>query len=405
MARPSQQIFVTLFLAFVVGVFVSPRMPASTVALNYYTHSIHVNGTERQVRVPEGYRLELVTTELRGPRMISIGPAGELLIGSKSGLIYRLAQPYREVEVLARVGGYPHSLLVRDDELFVARTDGVYAIGYTSGNPLDMVRARTVATLPSGPGHNTRTIALGPDGRIFVSLGISSNCSEQFLGEPYAFDQRRGGVLVLNETVEPPVWETFASGLRNPVGFDWHPGTGVMYASNNGPDHLGYENPREYFSKLAPGSFHGMPWFQYDGERLRRDGCASGEPPLPIGQVAVPVATFPARNAPMAVGFIPIGAMDPSLEGDAVVALRGSWGTLPSGSASGDPATRREPKLVVVRFESGVAARVDDLVTGFQLENGKRWARPVGAKVGPDGALYFTSDEGVNSVFRLVRLK
>lgn len=244
--------------------------------------------------MPEGYRLELVTTELRGSRMILIGPAGELLIGSKSGLIYRLVQPYREVEVLARVGGYPPSLLVRDDELFVAGTDGVYAIGYTSGKPLDMVHPRTVATLPSGPGHNTHTIALGPDGRICVSLGISSNFSEQFLGEPCAFDQSRGGVLVLNETVEPLVWETCASGLRKPVGFDSHPGTGVMYASNNGPDHLGYENPREYFSKLEPGSFHGMPWFQYDGERLRRDGCAAREPPLPIGQVAVPLATSPA---------------------------------------------------------------------------------------------------------------
>lgn len=107
----------------------------------------------------------------------------------------------------------------------------------------------------------------------------------------------------------------------------------------------------------------------------------------------------------MAVGFIPLGAMDPSLEGDAVVALRDSWRTLPSGRASADPATRREPKLVVVRFESSVAARVDDPGTRFQLENGKRWARPVGAMVGPEGALYFTSDEGANSVFRLFRLK
>ena len=405
MAIPNRQIFTTLALLFVFAGASQPAARAGTGALEYYSHSLRVDGIERQVTVPEGYRLELLSSDFRGPRLLSFGPANELLIGSKSGLIYRLAPPYTEVEVLARVGGYPHSLLVRADELLVARTDGVYAIGYAPEKPLDTSRVRTVARLPAGSGHNTRSLALGPDGRVFVSLGISGICSEQYLGAEYEFDNRRGGVMVLNETVSPPVWEAFASGLRNPVGFDWHPSTGVMYASNNGPDHLGYDVPPEYFSKLTSGSYHGMPWFQYDGERMRRDPCASREPPLPMEQVSLPVVTFPARNAPMGVGFVPIGAMDSSLEGDALVALRGSWGTAPSGSTSGDPATRREPKIVVVRFASGTATRVDDLVTGFQVANGKRWARPVGIKVGPDGSVYFTSDEGINALFRLVRLK
>ena len=103
----------------------------------------------------------------------------------------------------------------------------------------------------------------------------------------------------------------------------------------------------------------------------------------------------------MAVAFVAKGAMDARLEGDAVVALHGSWGTLPSGSASGDPASRRHPKLVVVRFVDGRAERVDDLITGFQLADGRRWARPVGVALGPDGALYFTSDAGIEGLFRL----
>jgi glucose/arabinose dehydrogenase len=62
-------------------------------------------------------------------------------------------------------------------------------------------------------------------------------------------------------------------------------------------------------------------------------------------------ATFPARSAPMAIAFVPRGALSPDLEGDAIVALRGSWATRPHGRASWDPATRREPTLVRVRFE------------------------------------------------------
>ena len=197
-------------------------------------------------------------------------------------------------------------------------------------------------------------------------------------------------------------WETFGSGLRNPVGYAWHPQTGVMYASNNGPDHLGYDQPPEYFSRVTAGSFHGMPWFQFNGQQVRRDDCVASRPPRPVADVTLPVATFAARNAPMGVVFVPQGAMSKTLEFDAIVALRGSWATQSGGSRFGADATRRPPKIVVVRFKNGAAQRVDDLVTGFQLENGDRWARPVGVAIGPDGALYFTSDDGTNGLFRLI---
>jgi len=178
-----------------------------------------------------------------------------------------------------------------------------------------------------------------------------------------------------------------------------------MYASNAGSDHLGFDLPPEYFARLLLGSFHAMPWYQFDGKRIRRDGCIRSEPPLSIERVEITVATFPARNSPMGVSFVPSGGLLPETSGDAVVALRGSWGTQPSGSSSGDPATRREPKIVLVRFVDGKARRIDDLVTGFQRADGSRWARPVGVIVGPDGALYFTSDEGQNALFRVRRIE
>ncbi len=189
------------------------------------------------------------------------------------------------------------------------------------------------------------------------------------------------------------------------MGFDWQPETGVLFASNNGPDHLGYDQPPEYFSRLDAGSFHGMPWFQFDGKQLHRDDCVKSNPPRPMNEVTLPVATFPARNAPLGVAFVPEGAMDPRLEFDAVVALHGSWGTKPKGGFIGSPATRRPPKLVVVRFRDGQAVRVDDLVTGFQLPNGMRWARPAGVAFGPDGALYFSSDSDSSGLFRLKRMR
>jgi glucose/arabinose dehydrogenase len=96
--------------------------------------------------------------------------------------------------------------------------------------------------------------------------------------------------------------------------------------------------------------------------------------------------------------------MDRRFEFDAIVALHGSWATQPRGSFLGDKSTRREPKLVIVRFENGIAKRIEDLVTGFQLNDGTRILRPAGVIIGPDGHVYFTSDGGVNGLFRLRRL-
>jgi glucose/arabinose dehydrogenase len=391
-----------MLLQFCVGVVAQ----ASTESLTYVDQSISINGESRTARVPQGYRLELVTAALDGPRLMTFSENGDLFIGSQSGHVYRLPPPYTAPEVLVEFGGYPHSVALRKGEILIARTDGVYRAPYRLGQKkLERSALKLLAPLPAGGGHSSRSVGVGPDGRVYASLGINANCTDQYLGDTYPFADRRGGVLVLRADGKSNGWETYGSGLRNPVGFAWHPLTGAMYASNNGPDHWGYELPPEYFSRIDAGSFHGMPWYQFDGRNIKRDDCIGRAPPRPILDVTAPAATFPARNAPMGVAFVPKGAMDKKLEFDAIVALHGSWATRPSGGFVGDSATRRPPKVVVVRFENGQAKRVDDLVTGFQLSNGDRWARPIGVAVGPDGALYFTSDSETHGLFRLKKVR
>lgn len=83
------------------------------------------------------------------------------------------------------------------------------------------------------------------------------------------------------------------------------------------------------------------------------------------------------------------------------MALKGSWGTQPSGGMSGDRSTRRPPALVMVRFSEGEATDVVTVVSGLQRADGQRLARPVGVITGPDDALYFTSDSHTEGLFRL----
>ena len=362
-------------------------------------------GRERLVAtVPEGYQLELLNRTMERPRVIHFH-GDQLFIGSRSGNVYWMQPPYTEAITLVRLRDYPHSMVVHDGLLLVATTSAILATELPQ-TPTDLTAASfvKVASLPGGRGHNSRTLKVGPDGELYVTLGITGNCSNEYLDTSYPFNDQRGGFFKVILNPENPLAAAtltpFASGLRNPVGFDWHPVTQTLFATNNGPDHLGYNHPGEYFSAVTEGSFHGMPWYQLRGDDIVRDTCIRAEAPLPVTEVVKPKTTFPARNAPMDMAFIGVSGVDDSLAGDAIVALHGSWATS-DGGGGGDPASRREPALVRVAFDRGEVVSVSDFVRGFQLPDGARWARPMGVAIGPDGHIYFTSDGGINGLFRV----
>ncbi len=352
------------------------------------------------VQLPEGFTVELLSNDLKQPRILHF--AGErLFAGSRSGNVYWSDPPYDDYKSLVKLPNYPHSVVFKDGRLFVAETNGISSALYNRDTQtLTADQFETMVSLPGGRGHNSRTLKEGPDGQLYVSLGIAGNCSDQYLDNSYPFKERRGGVFLIDESGNKPVLQPFASGLRNPVGMDWHPETQEMYLSNNGPDHSGYELPREYFSRVLKDSFHGMPWFQHVNGEFIEDDCVSSEAPVSKELAVAPAATFPARIAPMDLAFIPTDFSAQALAHDAIVALHGSWAT-DDGGSDGDPASRREPKLALVKFNEGKAGEVQDFMTGFQLPDGQRWARPMGVAIGPDGHIYFSSDAGIQGIYRI----
>lgn len=393
------------------GILLSGFIAASASAAVQST--LNLGNREVPISLAEGLQAEALHTNLRGPRMLAFASNGDLLIGSKAGLIYRLPAPYTKAETLVNFGGYPHSVAFRKtsqgEELWVAETSGLYRTIYQPGRSYTRRDFTLVASLPGGGGHNSRTVRIGPDQRVYVSLGITGNCSNEYLGDTYAFNSRRGGIFVLDESGSQPRLRPYASGLRNPIGFDWSPVSDLLYASNNGPDHWGFDEPKEVFVEVEEGDFFGMPWFQYIDGKLTRDRCITATAPQPASSVKEPFAYLPARSAPMAVAFPHEGDLGDRFKGQAFVAIRGSWGTPPAGTASGDLGGRRHPRIVSIPVDGPNApeglspseVKVSELVSGFQYANGSRWARPVGLAFGPDGNLYFTSDEGVQGLFRV----
>ncbi len=190
---------------------------AGTDPLHYRQQTLTLAGTTVTATIPAGYRLELLTDKLDAPRLMAFAPNGDLFIGSRADTIYRLQPPYTRPQVWLRTAGYPHSIAFRAGQMFVAKTDGLYAIAYAPGmTPSKTDRLRLIAALPAGFGHNSRTVAVGPDGRIYVSLGLSGNCSDQYLGAAYPFDAQRGGILVLEEGQGRLVGNPTAAGCVTP---------------------------------------------------------------------------------------------------------------------------------------------------------------------------------------------
>ena len=350
------------------------------------------------VQVADGLILEQLAT-LDGPRLLSLYSAHNLLIGSRANRLYRLAPPYTNAEILAELDDYPHSTVVRGEQLWVARTSGLYRTAYPPRRlPLQESDFTLVAALPGGGGHNSRSLSLGPDGRLYVALGIRGNCSDEYLGAGYPAERQRGGVLRLRENADGSAqWEVFASGLRNPVGLAWS-AQGQLYASNNGPDHWGYEQPHEVIRHLESGTFHGMPWFQWIDGQIKPDRCITTPAPLAAERISPPFATLPARSAPMGLAFVPSTGLGPLAAGTLVVAVHGSWATQPRGDAAGPAYTRRAPMLVLINAQG----QSEELLSSLQLADGERLMRPLGVIFGADGALYFTSDGGkVQGLLRL----
>lgn len=361
------------------------------------TQTITVNGFTAEIQLPQGMLLEFVAA-MNAPRFIEKGPDNEFIIGSRSGHIYRSVNPYNSAELLVDFGGYPHSTAYRNGVLYVAETAGVWAAPYQgAATQISAVDFTEVTPLPAqNLGHSSRTIVKGPDDRLYISLGISGNCSDEYLDNSYAFEDRRGGVYVLDNsnTLIP-----YSSGLRNPIGLAFHPQTNELYATNAGPDTLGYDNPPEVFTQLSDGSFHGMPWFQYYNGGFNADPCSETlTPPRPASDAVTPAALFLPRSTPQGIAFLPENWVGGQFAGSAIVAVHGSWATQPGAGAE----SRRHPKLTLVEFANNSPIGIIDMITGFQRGDGSRFARPSGVAMGADGNIYFTSDGGeVTGLFRL----
>jgi glucose/arabinose dehydrogenase len=330
--------------------------------------------------VPPGFSVNLFADGQDGVRFLALGPAGTVYATlSRSGKIVRLSDTNHDgvaesiVTVLSGLSN-PSGIAFRGDTLYFAEQGAVKRLDPGATTPIFLT------DLPSGPGHDTRTIAFGPDNLLYVAVGSSCNICDD--SPPRA--------AVTRYNLDGSNAHTFATGLRNSVGLAFNPATGDLWANNNDRDNIGPNQratdslPPERLNILKDGKWYGWPQCYLPGKpnpEYAGADCSGVEPPA---------LTVQAHSAPLGLAFY-TGTMFPAeYHGDGFMTYHGSWNrSAPTGA-----------KVVRVRAQSGQTVSAEDFVTGWQLSDGRRWGRPVAVLVAADGAL-LVSDDYAGRIWRV----
>ena len=350
------------------------------------------------LNVPPGFAVNLYADNLPSVRWMTLTPDGDVLaVQSKQNIITLLQDKDNDgvAEVRQTFGDrnnnldQPLGITFAGGSFYVANTGEVLRFNYQPGQ-LELEGTGTEITQLTPGGYNqhwTRNIVTSPQGdRLYVSVGSKSNVEPEELP--------RASVQVMD--LDGSNRSTYASGLRNPVGLDFHPVTGELYATVNERDLLGDNLVPDYFTQVEKDGFYGWPYAYLSPELLdpRRMQEDKSEKPELAAKTITPDVLFQAHSAALGVQFYDKQQFSEKYRNGAFVAFRGSWNR--------DRGTGY--KIVHVPFgeDNKPLGYYEDFLTGFLVDPDipSAFARPVGLQVLPDGSLLLAED-GNNRIYRI----
>jgi glucose/arabinose dehydrogenase len=342
----------------------------------------------RSLKTPAGVRVTVFAEGLGEPRMIAAAPDGAVYVTRREPgdlWLLRDADGDGKAEVKRRILEKKdlHGVSVHGSDLYLATIHEAF-VAPRQGDGLGPLR--TIASgLPDGGQHPNRTLAIGPDGQLYLSVGSTCNACKET-------SQESATLLRLGPDGQGRA--VFASGLRNTIGFAWHPRTRALWGVDHGIDFLGDDQPKEEVNRLEQGQDYGWPYSWGDGQVY-----APIEPPegatkeQRAARSKKPALGLTAHSAPMQMVFPQKGPL-PSLRDGAFVTLHGSWNREPPSGY----------EVVFVRFDgSGQPRSVEPILSGFlegRAGSFTTFGRPCGLAELPDGSL-LVGDDASGVIYRL----
>lgn len=332
-----------------------------------------------KIKLPAGFSIELWAS-VPNVRALALGKNGTVFAGSAAeGKVYAITDTgaTRQVRPIANGLSTPIGVAFHNGALYVSAINRILRFDDIE-NKLDQAGKPVVVTekFPNDKHHGGKYIGFGPDGLLYVAVGAPCNICEPD-PERYALISR----------IEPDGanYEVYASGVRNSVGFDWHPETKELWFTDNGRDWMGDNIPPDELNHAPRKGMHfGYP-FCHGGDILDPKYGAKRD----CGKLTPPAAKFDAHAATLGMRFY-TGEMFPKeYHSNIIVAEHGSW-------------NRRNKigyQLRRVQIKNGKVVRQEVFAQGW-LENENIWGRPVDVLVMPDGAL-LVSDDYAGAIYRI----
>ncbi|SKB79078.1 PQQ-dependent sugar dehydrogenase [Dyadobacter psychrophilus] len=332
-----------------------------------------------QLRVPAGFTINKFAEGVGKPRILVVNSNGNVYTSDReAGVVVMLtdangdgiAEDKKTVATLKQV----HGLTIYNGKMYMVTVNEVYEAAMNADGTLGQPKM-LIDDLPDGGQHPNRTIAFGPDKKMYITVG--STCNSCVEPNPEL-------ATILRAEEDGSNRKIFAKGLRNTIGFGWHPETSELWGMDHGIDWLGDDEQKEEVNQIKQNAHYGWPFIHGEGKYnpgTRPTGDTTYQQYLQ--KTTLPSLTYQAHSAPMSMAFY-TGSMFPGeYKNDAFVAMRGSW-------------NRSSPvgyRIVRMHFENGKPVRFDDFVTGFIVNNNRaHFGRLVGVAMHKDGSLLFSDD-------------
>jgi glucose/arabinose dehydrogenase len=340
-----------------------------------------------KLKLPPGFKIEVWATGMPGARAMARGDDGKIYIGTRAiGRVYELTDNGKErtSRVLVDKLVQPAGVAFNNGSLYVMAINKVLRYDGIEKNPsVAPVDLTAKFNLPPEQHHNWKYIAFGPDGKLYVPFGAPCNICE--LPTPEYAQIRR-------YNPDGSGMEVLATGVRNSVGFDWHPTTKQMWFTNHGRDWMGDDKPNDTLNRMQKtGLNYGFPY------------CHAGNIPddvvkksNPCEGVEQPVSLMGPHAAVMGMKFYTGNMFPAEYKNAALVARKGSWNR---NQKSGYDV------VMVKTSADGKNAKVTPFITGFMNPaDNSFWGRPAYLMQMPDGSM-LVSDEQLGAIYRVTYSK
>lgn len=337
-----------------------------------------------KLKLPPGFKIELYARS-HFARQLALSPSGLVFIGSRNDSYVRVAADSdgdHKADAIFKLGRFktPNGVAFKDGTLYIGEVDRILKIDnientYTKNPPATVFQAG----LPADTHHGWKYIKFGPDNHLYVAQGMPCNICVK--ANPIY-----GTILRLNQKTNGDKWEIYASGVRNSVGFDWDPVSKDLWFTDNGRDYLD-ENlpPDEINCAPKPGLNFGFPY--YYGQNFKDPEFGSRAPATL--EPTMPQVDLPAHVAALGMTFCQSKTFPARYQNAIFFAEHGSW-------------NRSKPigyQVSTVTFKNG-KPQVEPFITGWLMDDGKPWGRPVDVLFTPDGSMLI-SDDHAGAVYRV----